>query len=208
MVCLVRYNKLMKITMIKPAVKTKGRYNIFVDGKYSFSLDEQQVLDLGVKLHQEIDEQRLKALKTESDFGKKCARVLDLILRRSRSIKEIRDYGWRKKWEAEEVNRIIERFEVKGYLDDEKFAQSWVRSRAALKHISKRKLTLELRQKGVDGEIIERVISGSEEYNEQTALAELVTKKRARYPDQNKFIAYLVRQGFRYDDVKQVLASD
>ena len=197
----------MKITMIKPAVKTKGRFNIFVDTKYSFSLDEQQLLDLKIKRGQEISEQELENLKKESDFGKKYARSLELIMRRIRSVKEIHDYAWRKKWEVEETARIIEKLVSKGYVNDEKFAEAWVRSRAALKHISKRKLIVELRQKGIPGDIIEQTLERSEEYNEQQALAELVDKKKARYPDRNKFTAYLLRQGFRYDDVKQVLTE-
>lgn len=197
----------MKITMIKPAVKTQGRFNIFVDTKYSFSLDEQQLLDLKVKRGQEISEQELENLKKESDFGKKYARSLELIMRRIRSEKEIRDYAWRKKWEAEETARVIEKLLSKGYVNDEKFATAWVRSRAALKHISKRKLILELRQKGIASEIIEQTFEQSEDYSEQQALAELVDKKRARYPDRNKFTAYLMRQGFRYDDVKQALTE-
>lgn len=194
--------------MIKPAVKTQGRYNIFVDGKYSFSLAEQQLLDLQVKLNEDISNQRLVDLKKESDFGKKYARTLELIMRRVRSVKEISDYGWRKKWEPEETNRIIERLKTKGYLDDEKFAMAWVRARAALKNISRRKLTLELRQKGIETDIIEHVLEQSEDYNETKALEELVAKKQARYPDRNKFIAYLMRQGFRYDDIKQVLQEN
>lgn len=197
----------MKISAIKPAVKTKGRFNIFVDGKYSFSLDEQQLLDTKLKLGLEINDQRLKELKAESDFGKKYARALDLILRRLRSVKEIRDYGWRKKWEAEEADRIIDKLKTKGYLDDQRFAEGWIRARASLKHISRRKLTLELRQKGLDGEVINQVIEQSEGYNEKQALLDLINKKQARYPDQNKLITYLIRQGFAYDDVKQVLKS-
>ena len=198
----------MRITAIKPAVKTKGRYNIFVDGKYSFSLAEQQLLDLQPKLNEEISSQRLSVLKKESDFGKKYARTLELIMRRVRSVKEIQDYGWRKKWEPEETGRIIERLKTKGYLDDEKFAEAWVRSRAALKNISRRKLTLELRQKGIEGDIIEHALDHSEDYSEQKALKDLIMKKQVRYPDRNKFIAYLMRQGFRYDEIKQALQGD
>lgn len=198
---------MMKITMIKPAVKTRGRFNIFVDGKYSFSLDEQQLLDLKIKRGQEMSDQHLEELKKESNFGKKYARALELIMRRVRSEKEIRDYGWRKKWEPEEIDRIIEKLQTKGYQDDEKFAQSWVRSRAALKNISKRKLSLELQQKGVNKDIIEQTIATNEEYDEHQALKDLVNKKQARYLDQNKFIAYLLRQGFRYEDIKQTLSE-
>jgi len=195
----------MKISAIKPAVKTKGRFNLFVDGKYSFSLGEQQVLDEGIMLDQDIDEPRLEALKRASDFGKKYARALELIVRRARSVKEIHDYGWRKKWTPEETQQIVEKLQAKGYLDDEKFALVWIRSRALLKNISRRKLQLELRQKGIQAEIIEQVINASEDYDERQALRDLIAKKQGRYADPQKFMAFLLRQGFSYGDVKQVM---
>ena len=85
----------MLITKISPAVKTEGRYNVFVDGKYSFSLDEVQLAALALRKNMEIDEQQLDQLKSESSFGKNYIRALDLVSRRPRSQREIRDYAFR-----------------------------------------------------------------------------------------------------------------
>ena len=60
----------MNITKISPAVKTDGRYNVFVDNEFSFSLDETQLVTLGLKKGDAIDELQLSELKNESDFGK------------------------------------------------------------------------------------------------------------------------------------------
>jgi regulatory protein len=197
----------MKITAIKPAVKTAGRWNIFVDGAYSFSLDESQLLEHHLKVGQDITESELAALQDDSTFGKAYARALDLILRRMRSKKELLDYAKRKEWSGSITRRVLERLEIRGYVSDQKFAESWVRSREATKPSSQRKLQLELRQKGISSEIIASVFGHDSEHDELSALRSIVAKKRHRYSDEQKFMAYLARQGFRFDDIKQVLAE-
>ncbi len=198
----------MKITKVQPAVKTKGRYNIFLDGKYSFSLSEDQLLQARLKIDQEVSDEELGQFKNDSEFGKAYARTLDLIARRQRSEKEIREYARRKKWEPEWTEKIILKLQEKNYLNDEAFARMWVSSRAHLKNISKKKLRLELLQKGIVSEVIDRTIEQSDEYDEQNSLRQLVRKKRTRYDDIQKLKMYLARQGFRFDDIKKVLEEE
>ncbi|MDR2523993.1 MAG: RecX family transcriptional regulator [Candidatus Nomurabacteria bacterium] len=197
----------MLISKIIPAVKTEGRYNIFVDENFSFSLDEVQLVRLGLKKGDEISEERLNELRNESDFGKNYIRAVDLISRRLRSEREIRDYGWRKKWSRENTEKVIARLRERGYLDDEKFAASFVRSRATLREFSARKMKLELRRKGIAPETIEKVLSASDDFDEVRSLQKLIAKKRDKYDDERKFIAYLARQGFAYDDIKTAFAD-
>ncbi len=81
-----------------------------------------------------------------------------------------------------------------------------VENRHLLKNISKRKLWQELKQKHISDEIINGVL-GADETDEQETLKVLIEKKRhrTRYQDDNKLISYLAGQGFRYDDIKDVL---
>lgn len=195
----------MKITAIKPAVKTKGRFNIFVDEKYSFSLDELQLVESGLKRDQEINDQELELFKNESTFGKAYTRALDYIMRRPRSEKELRDYAWRKKWSDDLRDRVISKLLNKGYLDDMRFAKTWVRHRALGKPMSKRRLTLELKQKGLSDEVIDSAFAESEEFDEIGALRLLIEKKRPKYSDNNKLIAYLAGQGFSYGQIKTAM---
>ncbi len=135
-------------------------------------------------------------------------RSLDYIARRPRSEWEIRDYLRRKEYDSPTTDVILNRLSIKGYVDDVKFAESWVNTRKLLKPTSLRRLKQELQQKHVAQEAIEQVLQqGPEE--EQQALREVVLKKRghARYQDQQKLMAYLLRQGFNYGDIKMVLAE-
>lgn len=198
----------MKITKIQPAVKTAGRYNIFVDEKYSFSLDENQLLDLKLKIGFEIEDEQLDELKGESEYGKAYGRALELIISRPRSNKEMKDYARRKKWDEELTDRILQKLTDKGYINDKKFAEFWLRARLAGKPISKRKVSAELAQKGISRAISDKVLedySGTEELDKLKAL---VKKKRSKYPDDQKFMAYLARQGFNFDMIKEAIKKD
>jgi regulatory protein len=127
---------------------------------------------------------------------------------RPRSVREVRDYLWRKQAEPVTAERVIDRMTSRGYLDDAAFAKSWVRARQLTKPVSKRRLTAELQQKGVASEFILQAVD-DEEYNEHEALRIVITKKRkqTRYQDPQKLMQYLARQGFGYDLIKTLLAE-
>ncbi len=199
----------MKITDIKQQVKRSGRYSIFVDNKYSFSLSENELMSSGIKIGKDYSEDEFELLKTTAVLDKAYMRSLDLLARRQRSEWEIRDYLKRKEYEAEIIDQIVLKLNDRGYVDDEKFARSWVSSRHLLKSISKRKLKVELKQKRVPDEVIYKVLE-EDEASDKDTLTELIAKKRqqSRYQDNLKLMQYLSRQGFSYEDIKIALQSD
>ena len=210
----------MKITALKNQVRDKNRVNVFVDGKYRFSLDITQVAELGIKNGAEYTEDELVQLENESQFGKLYTRSLEYALVRPRSLREMRAYLYRttrdtrtktgdirKGVSSELTERVFQRLLDKGYLDDEKFARFWVENRNVRKGTSFRKLQAELQAKGVERSIVDRVI-GSTDRIEHDELRKVIAKHARRYDDEQKLIAYLARQGFRYDDIKEALRED
>lgn len=191
----------MQITKVAPAAKTPGRYNIFVDGQYSFSLDELQLVQAGLHSGLDIDEEQLAKFRNESEFGKNYIRAIDLISRRLRSEKEIRDYARRKSWTADNTERVIERLKARGYLNDKVFAESFVRARQNAGKYSRRRIELDLRRKGIADSIVKEVLH--DEVSDTDALRKLITKRVKRYDDPTKLKAYLLRAGFNYDDINR-----
>lgn len=214
----------MKITSVTQAVRNPDRVNISVDGKYRFSLDIYQLSALGLKVGKEYSEEELVELETESQFGKLYARALEYCLMRPHSAKEVRDYLWRKTLDSKtrnrktgEINtregvskdnadRVFNRLVERGYINDESFARYWIENRNQTKGTSLRKLQNELRAKGVESSIIESVTRESSR-NDEDELGKMIAKKRTRYPDEQKLVQYLMRQGFRYDDIKSALTQ-
>lgn len=212
----------MKITDISQAVKNPDRVNISVDGKYRFSLDIYQLADLGIKVGKEYTEQELFELESESQFGKLYARALEYCLMRPHSAKEVRDYLWRKTLSTksrnqrtgeistregvskDNTNRVFNRLVERGYINDESFARYWVENRNQTKGTSLRKLQNELRTKGIESSLIESVLHESGR-NDEDELSKMIAKKSNKYTDEKKLIQYLMRQGFRYNDIRSAL---
>lgn len=211
----------MKITSLTAQQRNPERVNVSIDGKYRFSLDISQVTDLGVKLGRELDETELADLEVESQFGKLYARALEYCLQRPHSVREVRDYLYRKtlatRYKTRQgdikqkegyspalTNRVLEKLQQKSYVDDRQFARWWVENRNFAKGTSLRKLRAELQAKGVEKAIVDEALAEVAR-DDETELMKVIAKKRSRYPDEQKFIQYLMRQGFRYDDIKQAL---
>lgn len=192
----------MRISKVSPAVKTAGRYNIYVDGKYSFSLDELQLVQNGLHSGLEISEAQLEQLKSESDFGKNYIRAVDLISRRLRSEREIRDYAFRKQWTKSNTERVVERLKARGYLNDRRFAELFFSNRHQSGRYSLKRIRLDLVKKGISSDIIDDLCRAN---GDSAALLKLINKRINKYDDENKLIAYLARNGFRYDDIKAAL---
>lgn len=207
----------MKITALKTQLRDKDRVNVFVDGKYRFSLDITQVVELGIKTGAEYSETELAELENESQFGKLYTRSLEYALIRPRSQREMRDYLYKKTRDSrtksgqvkkgvskELTERVFDRLIAKGYVDDQKFTRFWVENRNTTKGISKRKLWSELIAKGVDRQVVEEAL-GNSDRSDSEELKKIIAKKAARYDDPQKLMAYLARQGFSYDDIKEAL---
>lgn len=198
----------MKITDIKQQVKRNDRYSIYGDGKYIFSLSENELLNLGLKIGQEFSPEELEKLKDTAVLDKAFDRCLNLISRRRRSQWEIEQYLKQKGYEPELIEKILNMLSIRGYVDDSAFAEAWINNRRLLKNTSKRRLQQELRAKRVPDEIISQALE-NDEADELEVLRELIAKKRTqtRYKDKEKLMAYLISQGYNYSDVREALAD-
>lgn len=207
------------ITALKLQARNKSRVNVFIDGAYLFAVDVTQVVELGLRTGAVYTEEDLCRLEEEGQFGKLYTRALEYVLTRPRSQRELTDYLYRKTKDTRTSNgtvkkgytkeltrRVFERLQAKGYIDDERFARFWVENRQVSKGISARKLRSELAAKGVAGSIVESVFSSSER-DESNDIRRVLYKKAHKYPDRQKLIAYLLRQGFAYDTVQEALSE-
>jgi regulatory protein len=111
------------------------------------------------------------------------------------------------------VDKAIQYVDSYGYLNDERLAETYIRTRKNDK--SKLAIKMELKQKGVDSKIID--LAFSEEYDtegeedpEVVAIKKAVAKKTKSpeemdYEAKQKLIASLYRKGFDISKIKQVI---
>lgn len=197
----------MKITAIKQQVKNSNRANIFLDGKYSFSLSLDQLVEERLKIGQDLDDASLKILKKKSDDGKLRARSIEWLMSRPRSEKEYRTYLYKKNVSKEQIDFFVDEMVLKKYLSDEVFCR-WFMGVKARQLKSNKELRYLLRQKGIRSSIINDFIEQTDS-DEGQRLKDLVSSKRknSRYKDDAKLLAYLVRKGYSFSEVKEALAE-
>lgn len=217
-----------RVSDIREAVRDKNRVNIYIDDKFFCSLDIAQVVDLHVKIGRELNNEELEELKRASDFSKFYNRALEFTLMRPHSSKEVRDYLKRKTldrkvrvknqktgeyktvlkqgYDQSLVEPVYKRLEERGYIDDRRFAETWVENRNITKGSSLKKLRLELAQKGISQSIIEEVLAETDR-DDVAELRKIIARKAKKYPDEQKLIQYLMRQGFNYSDILDELSA-
>lgn len=198
----------MKITALKQQVKRADRYSVYIDGKYVCPFSESEVLKLGLYVGQELSQSELNQLKDDSVQDKARYQAFGQLSRRARSEWELRDYLKRKDYAPEVIDQVIRQLAEYGYIDDEKFAETWVANRRLLKPTSRRRLQMELRQKRVSDEVIAHVLT-EDVTDESMVLQTVVERKRrqTKYQDDTKLTQYLLRQGYNYADVKAAIQT-
>ena len=197
------------ITSIK-AQKNQKRVNIYLDNSFGFGLDLENFMKLQLKVNQELTEEEKNEIIKKGELQKCFDKTLRFVMTRPRSLKEVKDYFRRKQVDASLHQVILEKMIKLELLDDQKFAKWWVGQRLEFKHKSKKDITFELRQKGIDTNIIKNVLDDSE-IDELKIAKELLEKKSykwARYDEdvkKQKITQYLAGKGFSWDIISQAV---
>jgi len=200
----------MKITKISQQLKTRDRYSVFVDEKYTFSLSENALLESGIASGRELTAAEVEDFKRLSHDDKIYGQALRYIAMRSHTTWEMQFYMERKGAAPALIEQILNKLTDVGLLDDYKYAASFVKDRRLLRSSSRRKITAELMKKRVLRGAIEAAFADSEPNEEQTALRDMITRKRRqmKYQDNVKLMQYLARQGYGYSDIKSALQAN
>lgn len=199
-----------RITDLKPQTRRTDRYNLYLDGSYTFPVSANTVLTAGLHVGMEISEEELLNVQQAAEVGNAHDKALSMLDMRRRSTKELRDYLRRKEFEPQVIQSVVDRLTRADLLNDEEFARAWVRDRLLLKPKSKRTLSAELFAKGIASEVAGQVLSELDSDDELSALKysldrKLRQSKYASRENNNKLIAALAREGYRYGDIKNCL---
>ena len=103
--------------------------------------------------------------------------LLNALTGAARSRSELRTKLARKGVPDELAERLLDRFEEVGLVDDQAFARAWVQSRQPGKGLARRALAQELRRKGVDDGVARTALDEVDPDDEVEAARQLVRRK-------------------------------
>lgn len=197
-----------RITSIEPQKRDPERMNIQLDGQYAFSL--AGVLAARLTVGQVLQPPEVASLIEDETRQQAFQLALGFLSYRQRSEAEIRQYLRKHKVPADVLDQTLDRLRAHRLADDEKFAAAWVENRNVFRPRSRRALTWELRQKGVQPEALETAVADLDE----PALAYQAGQKKARalaplaWPEfRTKLYAFLARRGFPASIIAPVVSQ-
>ena len=197
-----------KITALKANKRNGKRVNLFLDGRFAFSVDTEVAVREGLKPGQELSDDQIRELTEEISL----VRILNIAYRflsyRPRSEAEMKERLHRRAIEDSKIEIVINKLKEQHLLDDTAFAQFWKENREAFRPRSQRLTRLELKKKGVADDIIKEVTDESDDA--QNAYAAALSKAQ-RLPKQDYEVFrrrlgdYLKRRGFGYMVISQTV---
>lgn len=202
---------MLQVTDIRQQ-RRKLRFNIYLDGNYSFSLPADVLLKSGLKIDQQIPQEKVQQLVKENEFSLAYDRVLRFLSFRPRSEKELRDW-FRKKEIGRETQKLVwKKLQNLGYINDSEFAKWWIEQRQTFKPKGRRAIEMELRQKGVDRETIVSLLNGSIVRATEKSLANKAVEKKINLWQnlssdkfRQKLTSFLARRGFSWETIEEVI---
>ncbi len=187
------------------------RINLFVDGRFLMGVNTVIVLQMGLRLEQELSPEQLEQLHSEEIEQRAVDRALNYLSYRPRSREEVRRYLRRKETPPEIIETALERLDRLDFVNDRTFAGFWIESREHFSPRGARALKNELRMKGVERDVVDELVN--DEQDEERALRAgrkkamtLVNTPNIDYATfRNRLGSFLQRRGFGFQVVTKTV---
>ncbi len=199
----------MIITDIKPQVKKQNRVSVFIDGKFAFGMDKADCTFMGLKIGTELTQERYDYIIDNAVYAKAYQKADRYIGFKMRTEKEVRNKLNEEGYADEIIERVISSMIKYKYIDDLSYAIMYAKDCRKLKKWGPERIKAELYKKGVNTEFIETALSESDSEDTDEIINSLLEKRIKNTPidlkEKQKHINFLLRRGFKYDDIKNAI---
>jgi regulatory protein len=191
------------ITAVETQKNDSERVSIYLDGKFGFGASQMLALARNLVEGRELSEEDVADLQRDDAVERAYGAALNFLSYRPRSRRELEAYFRQKKTDPDIAAAVLERLERLSLVDDRAFARFWVENRQAFRPRGPRALRAEMRQKGLDSEVIDDALEGL--VDEEPIAYEAGLKKAGSLPvaDEREFfrkmVGFLQRRGFGYE---------
>jgi len=196
-----------KITKIEIQKRNKDKVNLFLDDEFRCGLTAESVVRSRLIVGDELTEERLDEIfltsESEIAFNKAC----DYISRSMKTVKQIRDWLKGKSFDSKVIENVIGKLREYRYIDDSLYAELYINANLPTK--GKRRLAVELTQKGVNKDLIEKTVDALPD-DKLSENANVLAEKYMRNKDNSmqnliKLQRYLLSRGYDYETVNGII---
>lgn len=197
----------MTVTKIEPV--TKSKYKVYLDGQFAFVLYKGELSRYHIAEGSVLEEEKYQKIRVDIVLKRAKLRAMHLLSDMGRTESQLRSKLALGGYPQDIVEEAIEYVKSFGYINDMEFARNFIESRKDKK--SRKELYAALSQKGVAKELIEQAFEECYGNEDSRAAIEAILRKKkydprtADHAQTQKILGYLVRKGFHYEDIRQVI---
>lgn len=197
----------MLITQISEV--DKKRMMIHTEEGVSFVLYKGEIRRFALQEGEEIASEVYEEIRTDILIKRARKRAMFLLEKMDRTESQLRNKLRQGFYGEDLIDDAIAYVKKYHYIDDNRYAQTYVRYQKERK--SKCQIKMDLMQKGVDREIIEQAIEAEyEPESEQELILKWIEKRKYKIEESDikekqKMYQFLMRKGFRSEDILHVL---
>lgn len=199
------------MTITRFSQTKKGRFAIFCDGEFLFSVHKDIFLSHPeLTMGRQISVEALEAVRLEDEEYSCKEKALTLLEYTSHSAGRLAD-KLRRDYPPETVERVVERLKELGLLNDLDYGRRLAADLLNLRGYSLGRVRQTLYQRRLDRETIDEVMSELEGTDQVGPITALVRKKylsKLTLPQgRQKVAAALQRRGYGYDEIREALSQ-
>jgi regulatory protein len=191
-----------QITALREGKSRIKRIQVSLDGRWALSLEPEVALTRRLHVGQKLTPEEVTELSCADQRCRSLDAALHYLEYRPRSEAEVRGKLRQRGFSGEAIEATMVRLRETGLVDDQAFAQFWKENRDTFRPRSQWLTKMELRRKGVAGEIVEQVVGQSDDSENAYQAAQGKARHLAR-EDYDVFRQrlgdYLRRRGFSYE---------
>lgn len=198
----------MIITAISPLDHGKGKAQVSFDEKEALILYISEIKKLGMEEQMFVSEELYHRLFYEIVGKRAIKRAMYLLEKMDRTEEQLRKKLLEGGYPNELVEEAIAYVKSYHYIDDERYARTFIRLNQDRRSIGRMKM--DLFAKGISSDTIDRAINEEYETLPETLIQKLIEKKNfdpdtATRQETAKMYQYLFRKGFSRDEIMHVL---
>lgn len=201
----------MEITSVEKNRKNKDRLSVYIDGRFSFTISEEDYISLNLYEQSEISEETLEYIKDTLNVREARAKAVRYLSLKLRTEKEVREKLLNEGYDPDCTTKVIDELKAIGYINNKLYAQKYLYDRSKLKPASRRMMRLELLSRGIEEETADEVLADWKV--EDSSVAESLLKRKFGKYDLSdekilrKAYMFLVHRGFSRETIREALKS-
>ncbi|MGO9480601.1 MAG: regulatory protein RecX, partial [Candidatus Kryptoniota bacterium] len=169
----------MRIVSIEKA-RRGGKLKALLDDGNELLLSKEVIIDHGLRRNDEISDENLHKIQDSQLYHDTYFAAMRLINYRMRTKSELIQRLGEKKFPGEMIERVVEKLNGIGLIDDQKFAELFIAGKVAQRPVGKRELERKLREKGISKDMASRALSVISGDDFQNGLASQAAEVKGR----------------------------